>query len=123
MLAISLSFVNWAFLLWNTSWMPAPCTCRLRRTTLQESTATTYVMQSLLKQHFDPKCFNFGNKSLQKHKLLAIGGLLAELTLGMPIYLERGDGGGLFFVLEKKKLSKKELLQKVGSAPPNIGML
>jgi hypothetical protein len=118
MLAISLSLVNWAFLLWNTSWMPVPCTCRLRRTILRGSTIT-YVMQSCLEEHLYPRCFNIGD---DKHKLLALGCVLAELSLGAPISIDTTDDQQISFLLSEERLSKADLLQKVRRSSGNIGI-
>jgi hypothetical protein len=118
MLAMAVSLVNWAFLLWNTSWMPTPCTCRLRRTKLINS-SVTYVLRSCLGAHIEPKCFQVG---AERYKLLALGCVLAELALGVPISIEERDDGQVAFIRNNQTSNKEELLQAIRRVLGNIGI-
>lgn len=106
---LALGLANWTILLWNTSWIDSPCSCKIR-----------YLIAGDSQKHiFRPRGGHYPSSAQHgepwsDQKLLLLGVILAEISLASPITLcHDEDRSHPKFLVDNKVLSRDRLLVKV----------
>ena len=105
---IALGLVNWVCLLWYTTWTSIPCLCKICPIVL-ENRRRQWVLKPSFSSHTEPPCL-ITDISNDKHKLLLLGRILAELAFAKPLGI-KAQGENFFFIKDGEPMTKEEILQ------------